>query len=192
MKDLQGYFKKGERRAIYNTCETLRDKVLVRLLWKTGRRIGEILQLKVADINFEDRNILWNIEKKKKKDFKRLKPIDDFTLRLLRYYIKEEQLRPFDCVLYGMNPQTPISRQRAFQIVRRTCQKAGIYNVGNKKPHPHHFRHSFAIDIVKRARNASDIRKLQMLLEHTSLSTTENYLQFASEDLRELIEEDAD
>ena len=193
MRDLQGYFKSGERKAIYNSCGSLRDKVLIRLLWKSGRRISEILNLKVGEINFDDRNILWHISKKKKGiDFKRLKPIDDFTLGLLDLYIKENGLNAFEYVLYGTHPKITLSRQRAFQIVRKACYKAGIYYVGNKKPHPHHFRHSFAIDVVKRAQSASDIRKLQMLLEHSSLSTTENYLQFASEDLRPLIESDED
>lgn len=184
MKDLQGYFKSGERKRIYNACGSIRDRVLIRLLWKTGRRIGEILQLKVGDINFQDRHILWHIEKKKKETL-RIKPIDDFTLGLLKNYIEQEELQAFDKVI-------SISRQRAFKIVRDTCFKIGIYYVGNKKPHPHHFRHSFAIDMVRRSTNAGDIRKVQQILEHSNLGTTESYLQFGAEDLRELIEIEED
>jgi len=184
MKDLQGYFKSGERKAIYNACENLRDRVLIRLLWKTGRRVGEILMLKVGDINFQDRHILWNIEKKKKPT-KRIKPIDDFTLKLLKSYIESEGLQAFDKVIN-------ISRQRVFQIVRDRAAKVGIYYVGTKRPHPHHFRHSFAIDMVKRSTSAGDIRKVQQILEHSNLGTTESYLQFGSEDLREMIEQEDD
>lgn len=201
MKDLQGYFKPGERKAIYNACDSLRDKVLIRLLWKTGRRVGEILQLRVGDINFNDKIILWHIEKKtqvkkvegkKVKDSKGkflrekydktvVKPIDNFTLRLLKYFIEQEGFNQIDYIL-------PISRQRVFQIVRRSGEKAGIIYVGNTRLHPHHFRHSFAIDMIKGSKDASGIRKVQQVLEHSSLNITEGYLQFGSEDLRELME----
>jgi site-specific recombinase XerD len=189
MRDLQGYLKPEQMKHIYNSCENIRDKVLIRVLWKSGRRITEVLMLKVSDINFDDRNIVWNIEKKKK-PMKKLKPIDDFTIRLLKFYTETGKFNPTDYVFQSpMNLGKPITRQRAFQIVRRSCEKAGIYNIGSKRPHPHHFRHSFAVDISKRAKSPSDIKKLQMLLEHTSLNTTESYLQFGSEDLRELIED---
>jgi integrase/recombinase XerD len=189
MRDLQGYFKPEQMRNIYNSCESLRDKVLIRVLWKSGRRITEVLMLKVSDINFDDETIVWNIEKKKK-PMKKLKPMDNFTIRLLNFYIKNEGLLSTDYVFKSPYENSrPITRQRAFQIVRKVCGKAGIYNVGNKKPHPHHFRHSFAVDISKRAKSPSDIKKLQTLLEHTSLNTTQSYLQFGTEDLRDLIED---
>jgi len=189
MRDLQGYLRPNQMREIYNACNSVRDKVLIRVLWKSGRRITEALMLKVSDINFEDKSIVWNIEKKKK-PMKKLKPIDGFTIRLLDFFIQREDLKSTDYVFQSpMNLSKPITRQRAFQIVRKSCERAGIYNIGSKKPHPHHFRHSFAVDISKRAKSPSDIKKLQMLLEHTSLNTTESYLQFGSEDLRELIED---
>ena len=189
MKDLQGYMKPNQMAAVYNSCDSIRDKVLVRVLWKSGRRITEVLMLKVSDINFDEENIVWNIEKKKK-PMKKLKPMDNFTIRLLNFYVEQNKLQANDYIFkspYDNNKH--ITRQRAFQIIRRVCEKAGIYHIGSKRPHPHHFRHSFAVDISKRAKSPSDIKKLQMLLEHTSLNTTESYLQFGSEDLRELIED---
>jgi len=191
MKDLQGYFKPGERKAIYNNCDSVRDKLLIRILWKSGRRTSEILLLKVADINFEDRIILWNILKKKK-PLKRLKPIDDYTLRFLRSYITRNNLKPTDYVFKSPVSNKPLSRQRVYQIVLRACEKAGIYNVGNTKPHPHHFRHTFAVNWAKNSNSPSDIKKLKDFLEHSSLNITETYLQFASEESRELVEADED
>lgn len=189
MKDLAGYFKKGERERIYNACDNLRDKVLIRVLWKSGRRIGEVLMMKVSDIDFEQRDIIWNIEKKKH-PLRRRKPIDDFTLRLLKHYLKIEELKDDGYVFPSpMNPGLPITRQRAFQIVVSVSNKAGVEFVGEKRPHPHHFRHSFAVDIARKAQSPSDLKKLQILLEHSSILVTEHYLQFGSEDLRELIED---
>ena len=189
MKDLQGFFRKGERKRIYNSCDSWRDKVLIRLLWKTGRRISEILQVKVKDIDFANSNVLFIILKKKV-PFKRWKPIDKFTMDLLHLYVSKGNLKKDHYLLHGGNPNKYISRQRAFQIVRRLCKKAGIEKVGNSLPHPHHFRHSFAIDLANRTKSAGDVRLLQMALEHSTLAMTQQYLQFGNSDLRKLIEDE--
>lgn len=206
MSDPSGYFKPGQRKAIYNSCETLRDKVLIRVLWKSARRITEVLNLKVKDINFNEGNILWHIQKKYKTmgkdekgkliteriDLRRIKPIDDFTLRLLSAYIKQEGLKGEDYVFYGLQKSTHISRQRAYQLVARACDKAGINFVGESKPHPHHFRHTFAVNQMKNAKSPADLRKLQTFLEHSTITTTEAYMQFSTEESRELVEMDED
>jgi len=189
MKDVEGFFRTNERTNIYNACATYRDRVLIRLLWKSGRRITEILQVKVKDIDFSNGNALFIILKKKK-PFKKWKPLDKFTLALLEKYISLSSLKSDHCLLHGGNPTKPISRQRAFQIVRRLCKEVGIIKVGNKKPHPHHFRHSYCIDLAKRSKSPADIRQVQKFMEHSSLGITERYLQFGDSDLRKLIEED--
>lgn len=189
MKDVEGFFRTNERTYIYNACDSYRDRVLIRLLWKSGRRITEILQVKVKDIDFEKGNVLFIILKKKKA-FKKWKPLDKFTLTLLEKYIGLANLKPDHYLLHGGNPNKYISRQRAFQIVRRLCKKVGILSVGNKKPHPHHFRHSYCIDLAKRSKSPADIRNVQKFMEHSSLGITEKYLQFDDSDLRKLIEED--
>ncbi len=196
MKDLQGFFKPGERKLIYNSCESLRDKVLIRLLWKSGRRISEILKVKIEDINFNNKGIVWHIDKKTKKikgekvkyDLRRWKPIDDFTIRLLYLFVHKNNLQRGDYLFKSLfKKDFPITRQRAYQIVRRNCEKAGIYFVGNKKPHPHNFRHTFAIEISKKLKSPADLRKLQILLEHSNLGITEQYLQFNDSELREIL-----
>ncbi len=198
IKDLKGYFEEGQRKAIYEAAESHRDKVLIRLLWVTGRRIGEILNIKVHEINLQDKQISFHIEKKtqklngvkQKKDLVRLKPIDEKTALILREYIRETSLRPDQYLFESkFKPGHPITRQRAFQIVRRCAKKAGIELVGEKPPHPHHFRHTFAIDMAKKLKTPADLRKLQMIMEHANLAVTEQYLQFADWELREMVEE---
>ncbi len=199
MKDLQGYFNPGETKKIYNAAESFRDKVLIRLLWKTGRRISEILLVRVKDIDFNDAAIVWHILKKSKKkgkvrvkfDLRSRIPIDSFTFKLLQSYISQYDLKDNDLLFQSpVNPTKPISRQRAFGIVRRLCDKAEIYYVGNKQPHPHHFRHTFAVEMSKRLRNPADLEKLRRILEHANLGITQTYLQFGDEELRDLIEEE--
>jgi integrase len=188
MKDPDGFFRPGQREAIYNSCRSDRDRLLIRLLWKTGRRIGEILNLKVRNINFDEAEILWFIEKKKK-EFPRWKPCDGETLGLLKEYTKGTDIDEY-IFKSSQKVEGPISRQRAFQIIRELCKKAGIDYVGSKAPHPHHFRHSFAVDKARKLKSPADIRKLQMYLEHNNLGMTEQYLQFGNEELRSLVEDD--
>ena len=189
MKDIEGFFKPDERRLIYNACDSWRDRVLIRLLWKSGRRISEILQVKAKDVDQANGNVLFIILKKKK-PFKKWKPLDKFTLNLLKQYIIMAKLKSDHYLLHAGDPNKPISRQRAFQIVRRLCRLVGIDKVGNTKPHPHHFRHSYAIDLAKKSKSPADIRQVQRFMEHSSLGITEKYLQFGDSDLRKLIEED--
>lgn len=201
IKDLRGYFEEGQRKAIYEAAESHRDKVLIRLLWVTGRRITEILMVKVHEINFQDNQISFHIEKKsykvngvrKKKDLVRLKPIDIKTCKMLKSYVEESGLRPEQYLFESeFKPGHYISRQRAFEIVRNCALKAGITRVGSTAPHPHHFRHSYAIDMAKKLKTPGDLRKLQMIMEHANLAVTEQYLQFADWELREMVEEIGD
>jgi len=188
MTNLRGYFQEGERKAIYNSAENLRDRALIRLLWVTGRRIREILNIKVSDIDWEMKQIIVHLEKKKR-DVVDVSYIDDFTVNLLRNYIKYYRLKNDDFLFKSdYTENKSLTRQRAFQIVRRLAKKAGIESVGGDKPHPHHFRHSLAVDIARKMKNPADLRKLQMLLGHSSLSITERYLKFSNEEIRELIE----
>lgn len=189
MSDLGGYFKQSDLKKIFEFgIQNARDELLIQLLYRTGRRIGEILMLKVKDIDFEQGQIIWNIEKKKR-PMRRRKPIDSYNIFLLKRYIEYHDLKADNYIFESSyNEGKPITRQRAFQIVREICERAGVNYVGDKKPHPHHFRHTFAISVVRNMNNASDLKKLQQYLEHSSLGTTENYLQFSSDDLKDIIE----
>lgn len=200
MRDLQGYFKKGERRAIYNSAAEegkMRDMVLIRLLWFSGRRISEILNVKIHEIDFEINKISFHIDKKtekrdgirQKKDLVKLKPMDKDTSNLIKQFIDDSELKPSDYLFKSdFKPDRPISRQRAFQIIRRYTEKIGIEKVGGKKPHPHHFRHSYAVDMARKLKTPADVRKLQILMEHSNLAVTEQYLQFADEELADMVE----
>ena len=202
MKDLQGYFRDGERERLYNSADNLRDKTLIRLLWITGRRINEILNIKISEIDFEKKTIVIHVEKKTKSiknkegiksriknDFLSLSHIDNFTIDLLKLYIIDYKLTTMDYLFKSsFNENKPITRQRAFNILKRIGKEADVNNVGNKGIHPHHFRHTYAIDVAKKMKTPADVRKLQLLLDHSSLAVTEQYLKFSDKDVSELIE----
>jgi len=200
MRDLQGFFKDGERKAIYNSAENLRDKVLIRLLWVTGRRLSEILHIKINEINAKEKSVVIHVEKKTKKikegniekrvrlDYVALSYLDDFTIKLIIYFVNINKLQANDYLFKSdFKDNQPISRQRAFQVVRNACSKVGIERVGKDKPHPHHFRHSYAIDQAKSMKHPADVRKLQMALNHSSLAVTEQYLKFSDKEIKSLV-----
>ena len=203
MNDLQGYFRPGEREALYNSADNLRDKALIRLLWVTGRRITEILRIRINEIDFERSNVIIHVEKKTKtlkdqvgnrvkvkKDLMALSHLDSYTLKLLKVYIHDYNLTWEDWLFKSpTNTHKPLTRQRAFDIIRRLGKETGVTHVGNKQIHPHHFRHSYAIDVSKKMKTPADVRKLQMLMNHSTLAVTEQYLQFSDKDVTELIED---
>ena len=78
--------------------------------------------------------------------------------------------------------ETPIFNVKTNQI-RNIVKKYG--NMANVDIHPHSFRHSFAINMV---RQGTDLRRVQQLLGHTNLNTTAVYLQFKDADMREVYE----
>ena len=196
MKDLQGYFKDGERKLIYNAAQTSRDKALIRLLWVTGRRISEILNIRIYEIDFNLNQITIHVGKKTRKeqgvrvkfDKLSLSYIDDFTKKLLLYHIQNEGLKVQDYLFKSSwKDNKPLSRQRAFEIIKSICIKAGISKVGNSPPHPHHFRHTFAVDMARKMKRPEDVRKLQLALDHSNLAVTEQYLKFSNEEMRDLV-----
>jgi len=174
MKDLRGYLKPEEVDKLLNACKKERDYLLIRLLWRTGVRITELLNLKKKDIIWDERVILVETLKGGK-GRKRRVPIDRETLNLLRKWMKGKKGKVFD-----------FTRQYAFKIIRKIGKRAGITHVGEKKIHPHHFRHSFAVNWVKKG---GDLRKLQRILGHASIATTAHYLQFSPTETRDEYDE---
>ena len=202
MKDLKGYFTLDQIDRMIANAGCQRNMLLLRILSRTGRRISEVIGrskyvnrnankgiekeyqavvgIRPIDINWEESLIAFPILKKKR-IVRKLKPIDKTSLKMLKVYIEHKKIEP-------EAPVFDIGRFMAYKIVRRCAANAGIRFIGEKSPHPHHFRHSFAIQVLKHSKNPSDIKKLQMALEHSDLNVTSGYLQFAQEELKEMID----
>jgi len=220
MKDMQGYLEKDMLRKFLYSISSPRDKALFNLLARTGRRVGEILMLKVEDIDYFERTIVWCIEKKKplkrvegeieqefkdrqQAEYKRRKiepvyrarkPIDQVSLSLLEDWIESENLGMEDKVFN-------ITRFRVYQLTRKYGIKAGfptirvktkkgnmitIPLVGKKSLHPHHFRHTFAVTKAKEMTSPAELEKLRNWLEHSNIGTTQQYLKFRMEEMRDM------
>jgi len=188
IKDLKGYLEPEQVEKLISVAPNLRDALLVRIPWRTGIRVSELIGIRIQDIDFDNRAIVIKVQKMRKKDGKaierrRVIPIDQGTLALVREYLSWRQRFPYQGDLLF-----PITRQRVDQIFWRLGRRAGITRVGDPaisqhtKLHPHHLRHSFAIHCVKRGMT---IERLQKILGHSSPTTTSVYLQYSLKDLHE-------
>jgi integrase/recombinase XerD len=188
MLDPKGYLTEEQVNTIINAATNLRDRLLLQMIYRCGRRVSEVLMVKEEDILWDDRRIIFNILKRKK-PVKELKPVDDETFELLREYVKVKdsikglKKRPENGVLF------PVSRQYVFKLIRKLGKKVGIERVGRKGLHPHHLRHSFAVHQVRtHIKTPEDLRRLQMYMGHTNMATTAHYLQYSTEELRDIVD----
>jgi len=145
-----------------------RDFLLLRFMWRTGVRVSEVINVTPNDIEYK--NSVVNIRKAKGGRQRRVL-FDQETLRMLSDYV---------LALNTPDPPVfPLSRAQVFNLVKR------YGDTGDLKIHPHTLRHSFAIHLV---RSGMELRRLQLLSGHSSLSITQVYLQFKDDDLREAYE----
>jgi integrase/recombinase XerD len=173
MRDLKGYLTSEEVEKLLNVCNTLTSYIIMRMLWRTGCRVSELISMKKDDILWNERILIIKTLKKRGEQKRRV-PIDQETLNKLKEYLEK---RKTETQLIF-----PFTRQWIFNMIRQVGKKAGIEKVGEKGIHPHVLRHSFCINWVK---NGGDLRKLQMVVGHSSISTTAHYLQFSPIELEQ-------
>lgn len=188
IRDLKGYLLPEQVRRLIAVVGNPRDALLVRIPWRTGIRVSELIGIRTGDIDFDNRAIVIKVQKMRKRDGKtierrRVIPIDQGTLDMVREYLGWRKRFPYKGDLLF-----PITRQRVDQIYWKLGRKAGIKEIGDpaisrhRKLHPHVLRHSFAIHCVKRGMS---IERLQKILGHQSPTTTSVYLQYSVADLHE-------
>jgi site-specific recombinase XerD len=156
-----------EVKALLQAPRTLRHRTLLAVLYGSGLRVAEAAHLKVSDID-SPRNILWVRLGKGSKDRQTL--LSPKLLELLRSYWRAEH--PKNWLFPGANPHRPISPKAIFLACRNAAHIAGL----SKPVHPHSLRHAFATHLLEAGAN---LRCIQILLGHASLSTTARYLQVA-------------
>ena len=161
----------------------LRDKSLIMLLYSSGLRVSELTNLKLTSFMF-DEDILKIFGKGNKE---RLVPISSRAKVILYEYINK--IRPLytkkmetNGVIYLSNRGKPLSRKTIWNIIKVNSIKSGI----NKNISPHTFRHSFATHLLE---GGADLRIVQELLGHSSVSTTQIYTHIDKTYLKEIHKE---
>lgn len=164
-----------------NTDLGKRNHCIIEVLYGCGLRVSELIDLKISNINFKEQYI--KVHGKGNKT--RFVPLADYTADLLESYIKEVRSKgkinkKYEDTLFLNSRGTSMSRVIVFLIIKELTDKAGV----NKKISPHTFRHSFATHLLQ---NGADLRYIQEMLGHSSITTTEIYTHLKTEELRDVI-----
>jgi len=211
MHNKTSYLSMEEIKKMLDYCfdnDLVRDYMLILTLARTGRRVTEIVGekpyirkvgLRPCDIH-PDGLIEFDILKKmpikhkspsgtkrseeylirartKKMPKRKLQPVDNQYLNILKRYIQAHNITPHQRIF-------PITRRRVNYIIERVSTKT-LINRSKGKIHAHMFRHSLAINLLKDNPNdASIIKQIQQLLDHSKIDVTYHYAQFTPEDKR--------
>ena len=161
-----------------STPSDLRDRAMFEILYGCGLRVSELTGLRISSIDF-DQKLLRFIGKG---DKERIVPLGDVALLFLNKYIdsargKIEKEKKTDYLFLNMRGGR-LSRQGLWKILKKYALRSGI----EKNLYPHIFRHSFATHLLQRG---ADLRTVQKLLGHSSISTTEIYTNLTKEYLKD-------
>jgi len=160
-----------------------RDRAMLETLYSSGLRVSELVELKKSNIYF-DLGYLKIVGKGNKE---RLVPIGRDALKYIKIYLDE--IRPLKPVKKGYENQVflnhhgrKISRVAIFLIIKSLSEKIGL----KKSISPHTFRHSFATHLIE---GGADLRAVQEMLGHESITTTEIYTHLDRDYLKQVIKE---
>ena len=165
-----------------STREGQRNRAILETLYSCGLRVSELCNLKISDLYLEEGFI--KVEGKGNKQ--RLVPISPRAIRELKLYFIDRntmhiQPKFEDCVFISRKGKN-ISRIMVFCIIKSLAENTGL----TKKISPHTFRHSFATHLLE---GGANLRAIQHMLGHESITTTEIYTQIDKSRLRsEIIE----
>ncbi|MCL4128086.1 UNVERIFIED_CONTAM: hypothetical protein GTU68_009620 [Idotea baltica] len=158
-----------------------RNRAILETLYSCGLRVSELVGLKISDLFFEE----GFIKITGKGDKQRFVPIVPHTQKLISIY--REQVRvhlpiqpEHQDVLFLNRRGKQLTRAMIFTIVKQLAENTGL----NKNISPHTFRHSFATHLLE---NGADLRAIQLMLGHESITTTEIYMHVDKRHLKEVM-----
>lgn len=155
-----------------SSWQGIRDRAILEMLYGSGLRVSEASDLRISSIYFDE----GFVRVIGKGDKERLVPIGEIAAKAVKEYMdkRPEPATPADDDILFLNRfGGRISRQSIFKMIKKQALAAGI----RKDISPHTFRHSFATHLVE---NGADLRMVQDMLGHESITTTEIYMHVES------------
>ncbi len=156
----------------------IRDKAMLEFAYATGMRVTEIISLDIGDVNFTENYVMCKNGHKK-----RTIPLGNLSMKALSEYVKSS--RPYlikddstKALFVNINGKR-LTRQGFWKIVKYYKEQANI----TKDITPHVLRHSFATHLLQ---NGADLKAIQTMLGHSDISSTQVYMQFQNESLKEI------
>ena len=158
-----------------------RNRAILETLYGCGLRVSELTNLKLSDLFFDE----GFIKVTGKGDKQRFVPIVPTTQKYINIYVKEIRSHlsiqaGFEDTLFLNRRGKQLTRAMIFTIVKQLAEKIGL----KKSISPHTFRHSFATHLLQ---NNADLRSIQLMLGHESITTTEIYVHLDKSHLTEVI-----
>ena len=158
-----------------------RNRAMLETLYGCGLRVSELINLKISDLFFEEDFIKVT----GKGDKQRFVPISDFNKKYINIYRKEIRIhqsiqKGFDDILFLNRRGKQLTRAMVFTIIKQLAIKIDL----GKSISPHTFRHSFATHLLQ---NGADLRAIQQMLGHESITTTEVYMHVDRSHLAEVM-----
>jgi integrase/recombinase XerD len=161
-----------------NTAKGVRDRALLELMYATGMRASEVIQLELGAVDLE----AGTVRCVGKGDKERLLPLYERARDALQTYIEGARVRLLrgrdEAILFVNHRGRPLTRQGLWLIIREYAAAAGI----EQEVTPHTLRHSFATHMLD---GGAGLRELQQLLGHTNISSTQIYTKVSTRRKRE-------
>ena len=171
-RKLPEVLSREEVRKLIEATDTLKSRLIISMLYSTGLRVSELVNLKVDDLNLKEKTG-WVRKGKGSKD--RLLIMSETLCQEINDYINLKKGNK----VYVFSFDKPLTTRNIQKILQGAKKRAGI----TRKATPHSLRHSFATHLLE---NGTDIRTIQAILGHSSLSTTQVYTHVSSEQLKKV------
>lgn len=162
---------------LLSAVENMKHHAILATLYSTGIRLGELLNLRISDID-SVKMVIHVRQGKGGKD--RVVQLGFRLLDELRVYYRACSVKPTTTLFPGMRPESTLHPSTVQRVVARAARNAGL----GKRVSPHTLRHSFATHLLE---SGTDLRTIQCVLGHGSIASTEMYLHIAIHRIRAIV-----
>lgn len=160
-----------------------RNRAMLETLYGCGLRVSELINLRISDLFFEE-DFIKVTGKGDKQRFVPISPLNKKYIGIYRHQVRVHQKiqKGSEDILFLNRRGKGLSRAMIFTIIRQLADKTGL----KKTISPHTFRHSFATHLLE---NGADLRAIQQMLGHESITTTEIYMHVDRTHLAQVMEQ---